>query len=128
MDKAWWQRYINDVRGSGMSLMCCDRIDIQGVQYKDIPKFGNSGATAVSLAKRLDCDTVYLYGFDCQYTDGKRHWHADHPSNLGNADSMPQWRRQFDRLEKYVKDIKVINVSRVSSLTNWPRMDLDDLC
>lgn len=128
MDKSWWRQYIDDVRNSNAQLMCCDRVGIPGVQYKDIVKFGNSGATAIALAKRLGYEKIYLYGYDCQYTGGKRHWHDDHPQGLGNADSMPQWRRQFDRLEKHVTGLNIINVSRVSSLTHWPKMELDDIC
>lgn len=127
MDKAWWRTYINSVKDMAFDRVCCDRIDIQGVQHIEHPKFGNSGATAIALAKKLGAENIYLYGFDCQYTDGKRHWHDDHPTNLGNADSMPQWRRQFNNAAKHVSDINVVNCSRVSSLTNWPREKLENI-
>lgn len=87
-----------------------------------------SGAAAISLAAHRGASTVILLGYDCQYTDGKRHWHGDHPRGLGNAGSVAKWVRGFEELASAMEKagVRVLNASRETALTCWERVGLDD--
>jgi hypothetical protein len=90
--------------------------------------FGNSGVNAISLAVATGAKRVVMLGYDCQRTDGKVHWHGDHPRPLGNAGSMVKWPKHFERVAKYAKEkgVEVVNASRQTALTCFPRMMLED--
>jgi hypothetical protein len=87
--------------------------------------YGNSGTAAVSLALIGGASRVVLLGYDCQRTGGKAHWHGDHPPMLGNAGSIASWPKKFANLAKRAGD-RVVNCSRATSLTCFPRMDLKE--
>ncbi len=78
------------------------------------------------LAKLYGAKQVVLVGYDCQRTNGKAHWHGDHPETLGNAGSMPRWQQQFSDLAKAIQ-MPVINCSRETALTMFPRKALEDV-
>lgn len=114
--------------------------DFQGVPFSNndfhgrlslapIKAFGNSGAGAISLAVKAGASRVILLGYDCQKTGGMVHHHGDHPAGLGNAGSMPKWPEQFKRLAASLEGVEVINCSRETALTAFPRGELESaLC
>lgn len=93
----------------------------------------NSGFQALNLAAHFGAARIILIGFDMQPTAGRSHWHGDHPAGLNNptAKNFDRWRRQFaeatpdlDRL-----GVEVVNASRETALTCFPRVGLEDaLC
>lgn len=90
--------------------------------------YGNSGAGAVALAALRGAGRVVLLGYDCQTTRGRKHWHPDHPSVLGNAGSLPKWAEQFRQLMRAVAgEVDVINATRETALQCFPRAKLEDL-
>jgi hypothetical protein len=91
-------------------------------------RFLNSGAGAVSLAISRGATKVYMLGMDCQFMNGKKHWHGDHPQGLGNAHSMSRWPHDFEKLAKYAKErrVEVRNCSRSTALKSIPLMSLED--
>jgi uncharacterized Rossmann fold enzyme len=132
MDAAWWERHIEEVRR-----------DFQGVSYSsnDFPAqgivrvkqpfkaFGNSGAGAIALAAKFGAKRIILLGYDCQHTGGMKHWHGDHPAGLGNAGRIERWPDKFKRLAATLEGVEVINCSRATALTVFPRGDLESaLC
>lgn len=134
MDQKWWEVYADEVAEtfSGLRLSICTRSDKFGaVRVMPDGKFplvtyGNSGAGAIMLAKVWGAARVVLLGYDCQRTQGKAHWHGDHPERLGNAGSLPRWGKQFDDLAQAVQ-MPVVNCSRETALTVFPRQRLEDV-
>lgn len=98
-----------------------------GVIRYPVPLFANSGCGAVAFAASRGAERIVLIGYDCQKTGGKVHHHGDHPPNLGNAKSMSQWFVRFRKLAETMSRAKVnvINASRETALTCFPRMDLE---
>lgn len=128
MDHRWWTH--EDHREAtkefrGLKFSCS--MSAAGVIKMAPPwkHFGNSGAAAISLAHTFGATRIYLLGYDCQRTGGKAHWHGDHPKGLGNAGAMPKWNVQFQRCAEHI-GVPVINLSRDTALTCWPRGTVDE--
>lgn len=131
MDRKWWEVHLEDVRKSfvGERVSRAKLLHRFGVTHLETFKhYNNSGAAAISLAAHRGASTVILLGYDCQYTDGKRHWHGDHPRGLGNAGSVAKWVRGFEELASAMEKagVRVLNASRETALTCWERVGLDD--
>lgn len=86
---------------------------------------GNSGCGAISLACFAGARRVLMLGYDCQKTGGKTHWHGDHPKGLGNAGSVHKWPAQFASLKAKMSGVEIINCSRETALTVFPRASLE---
>lgn len=84
----------------------------------------NSGLRAIQLAQELGARRAILLGYDCQYAGERRHWHGDHVCPLGNAGSVRKWLGQFTEASR-VLTIEIVNASRASALTCWPRVALE---
>lgn len=129
MDGKWWGQNIDNVREQFTGRKVCP---IQQ-RWKDVDcikfKHGtNSGHGAIELARYFGAQRIILLGYDCQHTWGKRHWHADHPAGFGNAEKVDQWHTQFGHLARSIRT-PVINASRETSLTCFPRIPLEQaLC
>lgn len=130
MDSAWWRKHGHEAQRQFRG----DRLTIAkglcpGATKIDIFRGGNSGAGAMSLANHRGARRIILLGYDCQYTGGKKHWHGDHPKGLGNCVSLLHFPRQFEQMAGHLKHCEIINSSRETALTFWPRMDLEQaLC
>lgn len=126
MDRAWWKIHLPDVRRifSGERVTAANGIN--GVSSLRFNAGGNSGAGAISLAERFGARRIILLGYDCGYAaNGKRHWHGDHPEKLGNAVSMPKWAGQFKEMAGHLGNCEIINASRRTALSIWPRVELE---
>lgn len=132
-DVRWWREHLAEVSGvfEGERLTCSPVGRAIGVPtLHGVPWFTtyhNSGAAAISLAVVSGAKRVVLLGYDCQKTGGKTHWHGDHPKTLGNAVSMPRWPHHFKKVSRYAQasHVEVVNCSRETALTCFPRMTLD---
>lgn len=89
----------------------------------------NSGYQAIGLAYHLGADRIVLIGYDMQHTNGRTHWHGDHPSGLTNAFGIEKWVKNFSALAKDLKEegVEVVNCSIETALTCFPRADLRDV-
>lgn len=67
-----------------------------------------------------------MIGYDCQKTGGKAHWHGDHPKPLGNAGAVDKWPAQFKDMLRYLRGVSVINCSRETALSCFPRATLEE--
>lgn len=127
MDHKWWTHpdHRLPVRDFGGDKFSCS-MSAAGVVKMQPPfqHFGNSGAAAISLAYVFGARRILLLGYDAQRTGGRVHHHGDHPKGLGNAGSMNKWPAQFQRCAAYV-GVPVINCSRATALTCFPRGDLE---
>lgn len=133
MDSAWWRMHGGDVaqtfRGERVSAMKSAAIDVQVIPKAACQAYGNSGAGAVSLAAHMGATRILLLGYDSKRTGGKVHWHGDHPKGLGNAGAMGRWPAQFANAAAGITGAEIINCSRETVLTCWPRGDLEaELC
>lgn len=134
-DARWWQHYKAEVdavfKGSLLCWSAAGRV--HGVRCLDktdwFHHFHNSGASAISLAISGGALRVILLGYDCQRTDGKTHWHGDHPPKLGNARSIKNWPTQFKNVARYAEQagIAVLNCTRQTSLTCFPLFNLEEV-
>ncbi|WP_375591594.1 hypothetical protein [Chitiniphilus eburneus] len=125
MDAAWWQEYLTEVVGTfGGALASTAGGLPRAVQQVAIEHYANSGGGAVSLAISRGATRIVLLGYDMQHTGGATHWHGDHPGTLGNAGKVATWPAQFERLRRRHPDIEIINASRETALTCFPRQPL----
>lgn len=92
----------------------------------NLPYRNNSGAGAVELAIQLGAQNIILLGYDMQHTGGKKHWHGDHPKPLYNAGKVANWPAEFEKIKKANPGINIINCSRQSALSIFPRMSLEE--
>lgn len=68
-----------------------------------------------------------MLGYDCKFADdGRRHWHGDHPKGLGNAGSVDRWPSQFKDVSLRLKHLQIVNATRDTALTYWPKVSLED--
>lgn len=84
----------------------------------------NSGYQAMNLAVHFGAKRIVLLGYDMQ-TDGVRtHWFGDHPQKT--VSPFRGFMQQFDRVRAPLRSlgITVVNCSRRTALTSFPRMDL----
>ena len=89
---------------------------------------GNSGFQAMGLAIHFGASRVYLLGYDMKFGNGgRKHWHGDHPSNLGNPvpSFMRQWVTFFAQAERQ-SPVPILNLTRDTALT-LPRADISAL-
>ena len=129
MDPDWWKTYADDVHKNFKGELFSN--NKQNPRYRittisEMTAYGNSGAACISLAAVGGASKIILLGFDCQKTDGKAHWHGDHPKQLGNAKMIEKWQGRFKNLADDLKHIKIINASRITALDMFEKMDLKD--
>ncbi|MCY1368851.1 hypothetical protein D9M69_558550 [compost metagenome] len=87
----------------------------------------NSGYRAIELAIGFGAARAILLGFDCSVQAGT-HWHGDHQKTKNpDAARCREWQSQFGRLAR--NGTEIINCSRETALTCFPRMTLEEaLC
>ena len=87
----------------------------------------NSGMRAIELAISFGASKVLLLGYDCSVERGT-HWHGDHAMTKNpDAKRCVEWQRHFAQMD--LKGADVINCSRETALTCFPRMSLEEaLC
>jgi len=128
MDRAWWREHIAEVRETFRGALWAPCAGLAGVKrirfHRQTPR--NSGAGAIALAAQMGAERIVLLGYDAQKTDGRAHWHGDHPKGLGNAGSVAKWPEQFRALVGSLRGAQVINASRATALTCFPRASLED--
>ncbi len=128
MDRVWWNAYGKEA-ASFAGLKCTPITGIAGTQRVHAMGSQNSGAGAIVLAVTFGARRVILLGYDCQHTDGKAHWHADHPKTMGNAGSVDKWPKQFADIAKKFSGIDIVNCTRSTALSCFKRAELEsELC
>jgi hypothetical protein len=130
-DLKWWKMYRDDVRarfaGRVVTVASVNDPDVDWLRRWDA--YNNSGAGSMALAALAGAVRVIGLGVDCKYTDGRRHWHGDHPPGLGNARAVKKWETHYARLKRNHASIEMMNASRDTDLKALPRVLLEDaLC
>lgn len=127
-DLKWWRMYIDEVRATfhgkryTASMLAAAKF---GAEYYGGPR--NSGACALAVAMSVGAKRVVLLGYDAALDHGRTHWHGDHPAGLENAGTVSLWPDHFRVLAKRAerKGIEVLNASRRTALTCFPRVELE---
>jgi hypothetical protein len=130
MDRQWWEVHLDEVnrifRGTRYSTNpLLERFMTTNLSLDTFPAYGNSGAACITLAAQAGAKRIILLGYDCQKTEGKSHWHGDHPRKLDNAKYINRWPAKFAEQAKTLTDVEVINCTRQTALTCYPRMHLE---
>lgn len=125
MDRAWWTAHIDEVREVFTGRLLTSLPHCFGAESIRVADYKNSGAGAILAAIHFGAQRVILLGYDCQRTGGKAHWHGDHPKGLGNAGSINKWPAQFQKLARDLRNFNIVNCTRETALTCFPRVDLE---
>lgn len=127
-DCCWWEEYGEGIT-SQAARWCGDEFTARrfGLNWlpSAIPGSFNSGQRAIELAIHLGASRVLLLGYDCSLRNGT-HWHGNHQL-LANPDkfSVARWHDEFSRLQAIAGGAEIINCSRHSQLTCFPRQSLE---
>lgn len=132
IDQVWWDTHIKEVnqnfKGARFTTHPMAKkyhaIKVGPIEFKT---YGNSGAGCISLAAQGNAKRIILLGFDSQRTGGKTHWHGDHPPHLGNAGAIPEWAQKFADQARDLSNIEILNCSRETALTCYPRATLESV-
>lgn len=87
---------------------------------------GNGGYQALNIAVLMGASRVLLLGYDMRVgAKGKQHWHADHPMTMRSP--YQTFQRAYPTLVEPLKKagVEVINCSRDTAITCFPRMPID---
>jgi hypothetical protein len=127
IDAPWWKHYGRQVAAEFRGEKFSARHRGFGCRVATSQHFENSGTAALSLAAHFGARRILMAGYDCQFTGGKSHSHGDHPPTLGNAKSLPKWPENFGRCAAHLArlGVEVINCTRATALTCFPRGDLE---
>ena len=125
MDACWWQVYSKDVQSIFKGEQFTYTDGVRQAKRARIPRAYNSGAGAILLAQELGAAEVILLGYDGGKTNGKAHWHKDHPNGLGNAGVSDKWPEQFSQLRELLK-VPVVNCSQTTAITAFRKSQLED--
>lgn len=89
----------------------------------------NSGFQALNLAILAGASRVLLLGYDMQETGGRTHWFGDHPAGLKRTSPYALFRKSFEDAADQIASlgVEVINCSRETSLTCFPRVALSEV-
>lgn len=89
----------------------------------------NSGHQAIALAYLFGASRVILLGYDMMESNGRKHWHGDHPKGMANGGEgrYAAWRRAIDQLAHDLRrtECKVLNASRRTALRCFQRVTLE---
>lgn len=123
----WWKAHIEEVRGVFKGELFSPQSRCFEARQTKISRYANSGAAAIELAADMGAKRILLIGYDCQFKDGKRHWHGDHPrgAGSGNAGTISKWPAMFNKLARSIKGVEIINCTRETALTCFPRASLE---
>lgn len=132
LDPGWWEQHIHEITVPAERWTASVGAARQFDLHLHLARSGayNTGARMIELAAELGAARVLLLGFDCSIEDGT-HWHGDH-TRTGNPDAkaVAHWHEQFGAVARAVgESTKVVNCSRKTTLTCFPRNDLQrELC
>lgn len=125
MDKDWWDIYGDEVLKDFVGARYSNNPVKQAQHLEHFEHFGNSGAACISLAIQGGASRIILLGYDCQETNGLRHWHGNHPAGLGNAGMMHKWHKKFAEMASRWPDL-IFNATRETALTCFERVKLEN--
>lgn len=85
----------------------------------------NSGYQAINLAYLMGAEVILLLGYDMARRNGKGHFFGEHPETLNHKTDYRQFITNFDSIKPDQYGIEIINCTRDTALTAFPKMDLE---
>lgn len=125
MDRVWWGQYGAEAKAVFTGKLLTFSKQAKGYEVAAIQRCNNSGAGAICLAVKMKPARIILLGYDCRHVAGKKHWHGDHPKNLGNAGNVNLWPAQFEALAQQFYQQRIINCSPSTALRCFEKMTLE---
>lgn len=128
-DYLWWA-HNHDLVISGAACWTQSQraVDMYGVRLFRPAGGGpfNSGQRAIQLAAHLGAERIILLGYDCTLVNGT-HWHGNHPDTMHNpvAREVARWHSDFSSLVSLLPGVEIINASRHTALTCFPRLTIE---
>ena len=145
-DRAWWEAHAEEVNGfqgekwtqrnvrHGESWLGAQTVVVvRGEGLSGIPGVivsgGNSGYTAIGLAREWGARRIVLLGFDMKAEGDKVHWHGAHPKGLRQLPQFSGWVPRFAALARALEleGVEVLNCSRETALECFARAELGDV-
>ena len=128
-DFAWWDHYHDSLETSAELWSQSKRAHARfGVKLFTPSENGpfNSGQRAIQLAAHLGAEKVILLGYDCTLANGA-HWHGRHPATMQNPvpREVIRWQTDFSSLVSLLPHVEIINASRHTTLTCFPRSTIE---
>ena len=129
-DMAWWDEYGSEIDIDAERVTCMKSaarkhgLTLHGPHGQVL----NSGMRAIQFAIARGAKQIILLGFDCSIERGT-HWHGDHERTKNpTSQRVRGWHAQFAAVaaEAKARKVQVINCSRETALTCFPRMELRD--
>ena len=124
MDKDWWTIHGDEVIKTFIGAKFSNNPVKEAKYLAKFEHFGNSGAACISLAIMGGASRIILLGYDCQVTNGLKHWHGDHKAGLGNAGMIHKWHKKFAEIEERWPNL-VVNATRQTALTCFEIVNLE---
>lgn len=125
-DACWWDANGNEIDVSAERWTCSQGAARKyGINLQDTYGSYNSGLRAIQLAMDFGAKRILLLGYDCTVKYGT-HWHGNHTKTKNpTSTKCNMWKAQFARLSQ--KKCEIINCSRVSALTCFVKMNLEEV-
>lgn len=130
-DACWWDEHAAAVpHSAALWTVSRDAAARHGLHFfgsELTARTYNSGQLAIELALLQGARAVILLGYDCSIRHGI-HWHGPHKA-LRNPDglSVAKWHGEFSRISTAFPDALIVNCSRYTELTCFPRSNLEDV-
>lgn len=142
-DRRYWKHYMPQMLKAGVTrdrmVTCCavtanaekikrvKAVNRPGIGSGELHTGGNSGFMGLNLAFLFGARRIILLGFDVQDgPKGQKHFDGAHPAPLVQAMPFGEWIKRFNDAAPDVKKhgVEVINCTRVTALTCFPKRDL----
>lgn len=123
-DKAWLDDNGKEHRLEGITYLTSENRCGLSVLPGVIHQGQNSGYQAINLALLLGAKTVALLGYDMQGRG--QHWFGQHPATLSQQTDYSGLIQIFERMKPELYGLEVINCSRSTALSCFPRMSLEE--
>lgn len=147
-DLMWWKKYHADVKARAPQAETVTQDASAHKQYglttrirgsardglgtQEIHTGSNGGHAAVNLAYLWGARRILLLGYDMKLSsDGRRHWHADHPAPCIQAQHFSNWIHRFESTARDLErlGIEVLNCTPDSALPWFDRATIQEaLC
>ncbi len=86
---------------------------------------GNGGYQLINVAYLVGAARIVLLGYDCGYgANNQCHWFGQHPPGVHTTSNYAEWQRKFSTID--VPDCEILNASRRTAITAFPRVRLCD--
>lgn len=97
-----------------------------GLGEKSLHYGKNSGYQAINLAYILGATKIILLGYDMGVTR-QTHWFGDHPKSLQKNSPFSDFISAFNRMKPENHNLEIINCTRQTALTCFPRVALENV-